>query len=232
MALTDDLISFWELNEASGARVDAHGDNDLTDNNTVTAVAGVVGDAAEFELSNGEYLSHASNASLQMGNIDFTITGWFQIESNATTQKAVSKDDGFVEEYAIDCTIGGNFRFLAGYGTSATHNADLGGAASLATWYFIVGWHDAAADTVNICADNGTPVSASTGGDAIVTGTTDFTLGRRSEAGLPFYFDGLMDQVGIWKRKLTSDEITYLYNGGNGRSYADFAVRRFLLARP
>ena len=30
-----DMVSFWHLNEPSGTRYDAHGSNDLTDNNTV-----------------------------------------------------------------------------------------------------------------------------------------------------------------------------------------------------
>jgi hypothetical protein len=36
----------------------------------------------------------------------------------------------------------------------------------------------------------------------------------RSIAGYPWA--GLIDQVGIWKRALTPDEITALYNKGSG----------------
>ena len=32
--------------------------------------------------------------------------------------------------------------------------------------------------------------------------------------------DSRMDSVGLWKRILTADEKTWLYNSGNGRSYA------------
>lgn len=35
------LVSLWPLNESGGTRRDAHGSNDLTDNNTVTGVSGV-----------------------------------------------------------------------------------------------------------------------------------------------------------------------------------------------
>jgi len=34
-SLATNLVSYWELEEASGTRVDSHGSNDLTDNNTV-----------------------------------------------------------------------------------------------------------------------------------------------------------------------------------------------------
>lgn len=44
--LLTSLISYWELTEASGTRVDSHGSNDLTDNNTVTGNPGVVYDVS------------------------------------------------------------------------------------------------------------------------------------------------------------------------------------------
>ena len=44
MKSIDSLQGFWELlEEASGTRVDAHGANDLTDNNTVLQGTGKVG---------------------------------------------------------------------------------------------------------------------------------------------------------------------------------------------
>ena len=48
MKLTDDMISFWELEESSGTRADAHGAHTLTDNNTVGQGTGVVGNCADL----------------------------------------------------------------------------------------------------------------------------------------------------------------------------------------
>ena len=64
--LLTNLISFWEMEEASGTRVDAvvASGNDLTDNATVTQNPGKVGNAAQFTLATSEWLSHVSNASL------------------------------------------------------------------------------------------------------------------------------------------------------------------------
>ena len=36
-------------------------------------------------------------------------------------------------------------------------------------------------------------------------------------AGGTHYFNGLMDEVGVWNKELTSDEVTELYNNGNGK---------------
>ena len=74
--LTTSLIAHWNLDEASGTRVDAKGGNDLTDNNTVTQATGIVSNAGQFTAANSEYLSIADNAALSTGDIDFTIPLW------------------------------------------------------------------------------------------------------------------------------------------------------------
>lgn len=48
--------------------------------------------------------------------------------------------------------------------------------------------------------------------------TVPLLIGRRNETdGRPFPLNGRIDEVAIWKRALTADEITFLYNSGTGR---------------
>jgi hypothetical protein len=44
-----------------------------------------------------------------------------------------------------------------------------------------------------------------------------FDIGDRSNGSFPF--NGSVDEFGIWKRALTSAEISSLYNSGNGLKY-------------
>ncbi len=44
----------------------------------------------------------------------------------------------------------------------------------------------------------------------------DVIIGGVSSPVYSYYFNGDMDEVGIWNRALTSSEISYLYNNGNG----------------
>src|SRR5262245_43908996 len=81
MPLTDNLVSFWELEEASGTRNDSHGTNHLTDNNTVGQGVGTVGNCGDFENGNSENLSITDNASLSGGDTDFTVQAWINLES-------------------------------------------------------------------------------------------------------------------------------------------------------
>ena len=232
MALTDNLISFWELEEASGTRVDsvtATG-NDLTDNNTVLSATGKVGNAADFELANSEYLSRADNASVSMGDIDFTITAWVNMESKTEQHPIVSHYDATRDQRAYQLRYRDEidrFDFFVdpvGTGSLAARvAADNLGSPSVATWYFVVAWHDATADTINIQVNDGTVNSAAhlTG---VLDSTSAFQIGAQSAPS--DFWDGLIDQVGLWKRVLTAGERTQLYNSGNGLSYAQMQARR------
>ena len=57
----------------------------------------------------------------------------------------------------------------------------------------------------------------------ILTSDTPLTaiipsIGRRP-GGNAYYFNGIIDEVGIWNRVLTSSEVTELYNSGAGKQY-------------
>ena len=224
MGLTDNLIGYWELEEASGGRADSHTNAlTMTDNNTVTQAVGKVGNAAQFTAANTEFLSRASESLLQTGDIDFTWCTWAWLDSKTTFRillaKAVSTSL-FSSEYIMYYDQSADrFRFGVGDGTAnfGGVNADALGSPATGTWYFILGWHDAAANTVNIQVNNGTVNSASytQGGHS---NASALTFGIRVTTSLPH--DGRLDQIGFWKRTLTSQERADLYNGGAGLAYS------------
>lgn len=220
-AVITSLVSYWELNEASGTRNDAHSTNHLTDNNTVLSTTGKVGTAADFETSTSEYLSRASNSALQAGDIDFTFAAWINLES-ATSGIIASKDSnaGSSRDYTLEYSTG----FGPIFYVNGSFLAGPGGTLSNSTWYFVVGWHDATANTTNLQIDNGTVNSTSTGGAAPDVSASQFRIGAREYSGAEGYFDGLIDEVGFWKKVLTPTERTWLYNAGAGRSYADIVA--------
>lgn len=216
MALTDNLVSFWELEEASGTRNDSHGSNHLTDNNTVAQGSGKVGNCADFESGNSEYLSRADNAALSTGDIDFTVQAWVNLESKSATQAIVAKWDAAFEYVLYYDTAADRFKFAVYNGSVPTVTADNLGAVSISTWYLIHAWHDSVNNQVGIAVDAGTADTAAAASGP--TDTTDaFTIGQNS--GTQF-FDGLIDQVGYRTRVVGSSDRTSLYNSGSGLSYA------------
>lgn len=221
-SLLTSLISYWTLEEASGTRVDSvvASGNDLTDNNTATQNPGKVGNAAQFTSANSESLTRNDNASLSTGDIDFTVAAWVYLDSKAARQTIATKGGGGApgsDEWVLDyLNSSDRFRFFTGGASYKIATANNLGSPSTATWYFIVAWHDAAADTVNIQVNDGTVNSTATTGVAPSDTTQQFKIGQY---GASFYMDGRVDEIGFWKRVLTAAERTALYNSGNGRTY-------------
>jgi hypothetical protein len=218
MALTDDLISYWKLDEASGNAADAHGSNTLTPVAAPTGATGIINNGRDFEQSSSQFLECADNASLDRGDTDFSFSLWVSLEtSTATTQTILSKDGGAGDrQYRLDVS-GGSLRwFVFDSGGGVAGQASAAWNPSLGTFHHIVVWHDAAANEVGYVIDDGTPVTAATSA-AAGTGGADFEI-----AGNPNAFDGIIDEVGLWGRVISDAEITSLYNSGAGLAYANF----------
>ncbi|GAG88612.1 unnamed protein product, partial [marine sediment metagenome] len=65
--------------------------------------------------------------------------------------------------------------------------------------------------TMSIQVDDGAIDTLGTGGALQAPGAAEFQIGSRQGPNSPL--DGRVDEVGFWKRLLTADERTALYNG-------------------
>jgi hypothetical protein len=221
MALTDNLIGYWDLDEASGTRVNDHtpGTHDLTDNGTVGSASHASTTVADFEADVPEYLSRTDHADFDLGaEVGMTIAAWVRAETLGTTRSIFTKDDDTNVEYQLRFHSSGNFT-LHSYG--ATGNANEGAVAdtvsvATATDYFVVCWHDPTANQVGIQCNNNTASTVShTAGIFAGTGTI-----RVGQNGFNQPWDGYIWRVGFWRRALTSGERTELYNSGAGLAYS------------
>lgn len=220
MALADNLVAYYSLENVN----DALGLNNLTNNNTATFVAGKVGNAANFVLASSQYLSHADTATLDMGDIDFTITAWVYLATKpGSSMQAVTKNNatGNQRGYQITWSTATDrfVAFISSDGTSTNQTsltASNFGAPATTTYYFLALRYNAATDTLSISVNDGTPNTASHAGGAFAN-TAQFQIGANVGAST---WNGRIDEVGIWKRLLSDAEITDLYNGGSGRDYA------------
>lgn len=233
MSLLTGLISYWELNETSGSRVDAHGSNDLTDNATVGSATGVQGNAAVFVEANTEYLSRAQASCVDLdGMTDLSIALWYNPTS--FPQNAGGEYyHNIVEKWYVASNRAYLFRYQNETGTPqlelATTNdgTNVDAAAfytpgfSLATWYHIAFTYDSSAAEVKWYKNGTLQETDSTGGSSIASGTSDFRIGGFTAS---VATDAKMDEVGIWSKVLTADEISTLYNSGSGLAYADLAT--------
>lgn len=230
MALRDNLISWWEMEESSGTRVDSHGTNDLGDINTVGVATGKQGNGADFELANTEYLkiAYASQTDLDYaGSADFTYQMWVKPESISATWMQLW--DHFNNNKGSQAIINSTkLTFYVPNGSIHTNwQPTVSGGFSAGNWYHLVFQFDGSAQQARIFV-NGTVVGAgwtsATFGSPFPTApidpTTDFSIGADASAG-GSPFDGIIDEFAFWKRILSDTEVADLYNAGAGLSYAD-----------
>lgn len=221
MGLSDDLISFWPLDEQSGNALDAHGTNNLTDVNTVGSGVGIAYNSARlFMAASNERFTITSNGSLTVGDADCTLAAWMNMTSKSQTSVIMQKGGNVDGEYFLYYDVITN-RFLfdvyasAGYGDLGRATANNIGSPSAGVWYFVVGWHDSVLNTVNIQVNN-TAINSTNHSLGIYSSTENFYISSQ------FSTQDMNGRIGpamFLKRVLTQTERTKLWNHGNGRNY-------------
>lgn len=208
-SLRRNLVAFWKLGEAGGTRYSSKSPG--------------IGPAAQFTSANTESLSKTSNASLVTGNIDFTIACWVYLDSESGVMIPLSKLAAVSDvEYEFGYNNATD-RFAMTYtnGDAVSVVANTFGAVSTGTWYLLIGWYDATADTLNITVNNGAVDSLADGGVKPPGNLTGLLgIGIRGADGT-YPWNGRIKGVALWKKVLSAAERTTLYNNGNGLAYRD-----------
>lgn len=227
------LISYWKLDEASGQRDDSRSTSHLTDTNTVTQATGataVLGSSAQFVAANSEQLTRVDNAALSSGDVDLWVAAWAYLDSKPSNGGIAFKGTGVAAgtvEYALFYQGGGTDRLRFQIGDSAagsltTVSATVLGSPSLATWYFVLGYHDSVNDEIGISVNGGAFTTGATSGRAPADTAGSFRIGSLNGAS---FFDGRIDSVAIGKSPpggiaaLATQIRDRLYNAGLGREY-------------
>ena len=222
-----DLVSHWKLEESSGTRLDDRDtNNDLTDNNTVTSNTGKFGTAAQFTAANSEFLDIADGSCTDCdGMAEVTPYSWIYIDALPTTgnhQMVMAKNAASQQSYMMQIReSGGNYLMRCGLNTASggfeTTDSATGVITSTATWYQVACVYDGVTLQPYLNGSSSGAGLAKTG--TVVDSTATLALGYL-ENGAQQYFDGRIDDAALWKRALTADEISTLYNSGTGTEIA------------
>lgn len=175
---------------------------------------------ASFAGGSSQFLSVADNADLSMGaGVRMTIALWAFPQLNATTQDLAVKGAATTaaREYMVRQDTANKIAFLVSDGATAA-SAQSTAAMTLNAWNFVVGQYDGT--NVRSSVNNGALANAAFSTD-IQDSTQPFRLGLRGDGLEPY--TGTLDVVGIWRRALTTTEISQLYNGGVGMAYRDLS---------
>lgn len=186
----------------------------------------------QFVAAQGHSLSKSTNSTLQLNNnAAWTIACWVYLDSKTSNRDIIAKGGSATNSEYFLRYVSANDRlaFYTSDGTAfTTLNANTYGSPPLSTWIFIVATKRADGKMA-ISVNNGAFDVSATAPALVLDSTTAFVVGNRS-VGIAEYMDGRMDSLGIWSRELTSGELTYLYNSGSGRTYADLGGMSSLLS--
>lgn len=223
--------AYWKLDEVDGSRVDEKALAHLDMSGTVASITGKIRKAAVCSPGLNGYLSTADQTAIRTGPQDWSFCCWVKLSDKPTVAGIASKDTGTAtqrEWQLVYDQVSDRFKFSIYYASGASTvsvSANTFGGPSLDTWYFIVIRHTASSKTLSISVNNGTEDTNTYVGTANA-GSAPMYIGN-TYAAVSQVFDGAIDEAGLWiGYVLTANEVTSLYNSGDGRSIRDFSIDR------
>jgi hypothetical protein len=228
MALSTNPVSYYKLDETSGNATDSVGGFTLTNNNSVAYTAAKLNNGADFGSSNtNKNLKTTSNLGISATSAK-TYAIWVKINTDPSS--------GTFYNMVMNCVgasgSAANFDYIAyensagtrrivtslygGTGqTTAVYNTTLSSSVfqHIAVTYAggTTGAQKIYLNGVLVATQNQTTTGTASGQ------TLGFAIG--SNTGNIQYSSAIEDEVGVWSRALSADEISQLFNSGRANGY-------------
>lgn len=215
MSLSPNVVSYWKLEDVN----DTVGGNTLTNNNTISfATAGKIDNGATLN-GTSQYLSLADNPSVSFTG-DMTWSMW--IKPTTTDRPLLVKGTGTTNQsygFFMDDASKGIEVFFSRLGNNITNTSGgvIGSGFTTGSWQHLVIVYNASAATVEVFRNGASIGSLGSQVTSIYDGTAQLNIGANGTTNA--WFAGMMDEVCCWARALSTDDITALYNAGNGFQY-------------
>ncbi len=211
------LVGYWPLNEGSGTIAydqTSNGNNGAWNGSMIagshyTSNAKVGGWAGNFDGTTNYVMVTSSASTALVGNL--TVAAWIRIPVPNSSYNGIGAEYG-------GCTVGaGTCGFDLGYymggitfnirsGANGNSGTATGGAIGDGNWHFVTGVFNGTQVIAYRDGVAGAPVSWAYPPGA---NTIPFTIGSRGGSNL---FPGIIDDVRLYNRALSSAEVQALYN--------------------
>ena len=229
MALTDNILAYWNLNDNGSGGVSLldstpNGNNLTAPNGTggLSLGTGIIAGDASFDGDGGTYLSTGVNI-LPSGLTQLSMAGWYNSTSvnffilSASTGNSYSNSGPFL-------SVGANGSAVPQFGVFVNDNGSQDNAAGTTeindgNWHYVVGtWNQAGNITLYV---DGTQVAQNSSSGNPINSAINFPLNvnTNGDASYATGVSGQIDELGVWTRELSPSEVNELYNGGAGLTY-------------
>ncbi|HRR78716.1 MAG TPA: PEP-CTERM sorting domain-containing protein [Planctomycetota bacterium] len=206
-SLFSGLIGYWPFDEGAGTTTaDVSGNNYNGTISNATWTGGKYGQGLSF---NGTNASVTTGLPLMSGLTTFTMAGWVQPNAGGGRIGLFGQND------KVEAGIDGTTNFAIWANGSAQINAPSPFTFPAATWHHVAYVGDAAGLRVYI--DGALALGPAGGAPNNATSGFNFKMGGDGIwDATGNWYNGLMDDVGLWNRALTPAELSDLYNFGFG----------------
>ncbi len=215
-----DLKGYWSFNgkDVSGTtasdRSGAGNNGTLTNGPAVTP--GKIGQALLFDGVD-DYVTIGDPASLRFGAESFSVSTWF---------KTTATSFGYMlGDYAVNPTIIGLGVNNTGHSgkamfflrdTAVSQTLDIYSTTNVndGQWHHAVGVRNSSTNRMKLYVDGVEEASGVYSGAVLFTTNNSWSFGRAGSQPVSGYFSGAVDETRVYKRALTQEEISSLYNAG------------------
>lgn len=211
MTLTNNLISYWKMNGNSNDSVGSLNGTDVsitynTSNGIVNQGAGFNGTTSKI-TTGGPAFGLAGSISFWINPVSFgtVSSGGFVFDSSSANRYLVY----FLETTGVrHISWFLNGTIIANPGTTVVNTG---------SWqHFVLTWDNSLGSNKQAIYKNGVLDSNN---NVTITAATPTNLFMGTRFNSTEFYNGALDEVGIWKRALTASEISLLYNSGAGLTY-------------
>jgi len=214
------LVSWWKFEEGTGTDAnDSAGTNDGTLNGDTNWVTGIIGDYALDFDGDGDYVALPDNDPVWLPENNFTLSVWVYFENDLGSPREYILDLNHADSSTSSNELGycitregvtGKLTFRMT--TTANPDEDLVADTVLDkdTWYHIVAVRDGTTQALYVDGGFDKDRTCSSSPIDFVGGYDDdkVNIGRFSRSGAEtFYLKGTIDDVRIYDRALSSEEI-------------------------
>ncbi len=200
------LVSHWKFDEGSGTTA---ADSSVNGNNGniigATWATGKSGSGLSFD--GNDYVIRTNPSAGLKPSLEVATAAWIKMSATDTGgAEIVSMGDS----YAIRVQTNGNIQFFYYNGTTWKSIITTGVNVRDGVWHHIVGQKTSAA--LQIYVDGISKASISNTGTITYTLGTGLFIGRHGNGDTIYDFTGIIDDVRIYNRALSNQEVLELYN--------------------
>jgi hypothetical protein len=209
--LSDGLVGYWKMDETATTSgvVDSSGNgNDGTYVGDASTTAGKYGRGGDFDGS-GDYIEISQNSSINLStNGSFSFGYWIKVDTLTNFVGTIMKG-GFQSSYGHLLWTDGSLR--AYYSGGSYIEVPSLTTGKIGSWLYITQTYDG--DKIRIYRD-GDLFFTSSGEVTLETSTDPLYFGVSS--GNQYSLDGQMDEVRVYNRALSANEVAQLYEYAPG----------------